>query len=73
MPALLVAALLGGCSTPATPTQEARTLAAPSTGASTSSGVKVEPAVWKSCPDVYKGIFANPPQNVKYDLSLIHI
>ena len=77
LPLLLVATLLGGCSNPADrfadPTQAGRWPASPSAGASTSSGVKVDPAAWKPCPDVYKGIFASPPQNVKYDCATVKV
>ncbi|MET7425848.1 alpha/beta hydrolase [Dactylosporangium sp. NPDC005555] len=70
---LLVAATLGGCTLPADPAQEGRRLAEPSASASTADGVKVDPAQWKSCPDVYKGIFASPPQNVKYDCATVKV
>ena len=73
LPVLVVAALLGGCSAPAMPTQQARRLDAPAAGPATSSGVKVEPAQWTPCPDVYKGVFANPPQNVKYDCATVKV
>ncbi|MEV0560089.1 alpha/beta hydrolase [Dactylosporangium sp. NPDC050588] len=71
---LLVTALLGGCgSLPTDPSQEARRLDRPSVAPTTSSGVKVEPAQWKPCPDVYKGIFSSPPQNVKYDCATVKV
>ncbi|MEV4135388.1 alpha/beta hydrolase [Dactylosporangium sp. NPDC049742] len=71
---LLVTALLGGCgSLPTDPSQEARRLDRPAAAPTTSSGVKVEPAQWKPCPDVYKGIFSSPPQNVKYDCATVKV
>jgi pimeloyl-ACP methyl ester carboxylesterase len=77
-PLLLVLALLAGCVSPdarwSTPTS-GRALGTSSArpSPSVSGGVQVPPADWQPCPDVYKGIFPNPPANVTFSCATVKV
>ncbi|GAA3282290.1 alpha/beta fold hydrolase [Dactylosporangium vinaceum] len=83
LPLALVFALAAGCTSGTQFTQPTsgrplgKASTAPSGGpggkANQSGGLDIPAADWQPCPDVYKGIFPNPPQNVNFTCATVKV